>query len=236
MKKILTAFLISLGVLLYPNVAKSALLMITGTNNFTTGANNDFQSNWFGYRNLGAPVTISTTQPNVQLTFELIFREAGLNNVFVWAGSNPFMFNGSSIPNMTLPTSFPTQTVTVSSPGPLPFYFLSGLDYTSQVNNNQSHVVSGGNTFSFFASIYDPLQNSGPYPPFPSGTTSNVIYLSFDDGWIGAFPDFDYDDLVIRITATQVNNIDEPPSIASVIVSLFLLYLIYRLFSRRNPA
>ena len=199
--------------LLAAGPAQASLLMITGGNSFTTTANNDFAgAGWAGLNNNTA-MTISTTVPNVELTFEFLFRESGFtNNRFEWTGVPTFSFVSTQRGNGSTAGPFPTEVRTMAMAGALPFQFISQAQpSTPNANGSAAQAIgSGPLNYGFWATFNDPFgPNKGN--PVNSGDTGTVLWLGFDDS--GANADDDFDDLIIRITA-RVIEVPEPASLA----------------------
>jgi len=114
---------------------------------------------------------------NVAVTFDFMGKEAAFTNALV-IGNNVIL-NNNSAPGTT---SGPLPFSLTSTPGLLPFLFRN-------ITSGNLDAANGGAIASglqmAFAKIYD-----------------SVFYAFFDDG--GAGPDADFDDMVIRITATDL--------------------------------
>lgn len=201
------------GALVVGGPAEAALLTIMGGQPFTTTANNDFAGAGWRGRNNNVAMTISTTVPNVELTFEFLFRESGYTkNEFQWTASPTFSFVSSQRSNLSSGGPFPTQVRTMGTAGALPFQFVSQAQPTNpNANGEAAELVGAGSlNYGFWATFNDP---TGPNKsnPVNSGDTGTVLWLGFDDS--GGNTDDDFDDLIIRITAREIG-IAEPASLA----------------------
>ena len=203
------------GALLAAGPAMASLLMITGGQSFTTSANNDYAgAGWTGRSN-DVAMTISTTVPNVVLTFEFLFRESGFtNNRFEWTAAPTSSFVSTQRVNLSFAGPFPTEVRTMAAAGDLPFQFVSEAQ-PGVLNANGSAaqtIGSGPLNYGFWATFNDPFgPNKGS--AVNSGDTGTVLWLGFDDG--GRSSDDDFDDLIIRITA-RVIEVPEPASLALI--------------------
>jgi hypothetical protein len=135
------------------------------------------------------------------ITATLIGWEAGANNRFQWDGVTIFTGGkaGTGIQtsgNLGAPVGT-TATFTVN-PGLLPFSFLSSIPNGNVANG--SNIAPGNNRGNFFVTFTDSddyttldqiKNNATPYG-------GRVAWLWFDD--LGAGPDDNHDDLVVRIS------------------------------------
>lgn len=195
--------------------AQASLLMITGGDSFITTANNDFAGAGWRGRNNNTAMTISTTVPNVALTFEFLFRESGFtNNRFEWTAPVTFSFVSTQRSNLSFAGPFPTEVRTMATAGALPFQFVSQAQPgTPNVNGQAAQLIGTGPlNYGFWATFNDPAgPNKGTL--VNTGATGSVLWLGFDDS--GKNSDDDFDDLIIRITA-RVIEVPEPASLALI--------------------
>lgn len=201
------------GALVVAAPATAALLTITGGQAFTTTANNDFAGAGWAGRNNNVAMTISTTAPNVELTFEFLFRESGFTaNAFEWTAGPTFSFVSTQRANLSFAGPFPTQVRTMAAAGPLPFQFVSQAQPGNPNANGEAAELIGAGplNYGFWATFNDPT-GPGKGNPVNSGDTGTVLWLGFDDS--GRDADDDFDDLIIRITA-RVIGVPEPASLA----------------------
>jgi hypothetical protein len=198
MRKLLLAGVAVLGMTLAAAGAQAAYV---GTVPMASQANNQVIppltkiEGWYG-ANLylvGGPAQITAT---------LIGSEAGATNSFVWDGNTLFSISGTSPGGVgTLGNPVGTQSVinNVLS-GLLPFTFTSTIA-NGTVNNGQN-LDPGQNKGNFFIT----LTNSNDYNSIDqtiNGITpgsGTVAWLFFDD--LGAGPDDNHDDLVVRLEIT----------------------------------
>lgn len=213
MKKILLATTAAFGIL-FSSEANASLLQLIGGNTFVTLPNNSYAGSlWVGRTNPVTPMSLVTTQNNVTLTFEYVFREINPPaSSFNWTGSGPTLFPGNAIPNNTVVPTPPSFTVTMPTAGLIPFKFSTIL----------GDVVNGGTGFtdpfvftrlySTFISFNDPFSSSKSNP-VPSGSTGNVAWIAFDASPL--FTDLDYDDMIIKVTASVPSvAVSEPNALA----------------------
>jgi hypothetical protein len=147
-----------------------------------------------------------------QITATLIGVEAGFSNTFVWNGGNVFTATGT---NGTLQNPIGTQQVfnNVLS-GLLPFAFNTSGPAAGDVTNGSNAVPNGGNG-NFFVTF----TNSNDYTTIDQiadGSTAaggTVAWIFYDD--LGAGPDDNHDDLVVRLQITGGTiTVPEPASMA----------------------
>ena len=193
--------------------ASASLLSITGGQAFTTMANNDFAGAGWAGRNNNVEMTILTTVPNVELTFEFLFRESGFtNNRFEWVAAPTFSFVSTQRVNLSTVGPIPNGTRTMASAGPLPFQFVSQAQPGNPNANGEAAELIGAGPLNYgFWATFNPPNGPGKGNPVSSGATGTVLWLGFDDS--GGNTDDDFDDLIIRITARQLP-IAEPASLA----------------------
>lgn len=177
--------------------AEAGLLEITGGDPYTTPASNNYSSPWAGRVNATNAMTVSTTEANVTLTYEFIFKEAGFVNTF----TTPF---GSILNTDAYGTSVGGLQAAV---GALAFSFTTPSAPGAPLNNGSAGLLvgTGPDNYSFFATT----NAAGGTSAVASGATGDVVYLAFDDS--GARNDDNHDDMIIKITATAV---PEPTTLA----------------------
>ena len=138
---------------------------------------------------------------NVYLTFTYMGYEAGYTNVsapqFAYGGIPMFTNKTTSSGTSTVPVLFNV----LADPGLVPFLF-------ETIDGGNLAAVNGG-------AIADGLSIAFAIVP---NTNNSQVYAFFDDG--GAGPDKDYDDMVVRITATNCIDCAAPPSSVPVPATL----------------
>lgn len=134
------------------------------------------------FTSFGAGQGLLVSPENVYLTFDYVGKEAAYTNELKLIFGNTLLFDTAI--NSAGATSGPMLFDVLSNPGAVPFYFQS-------VTNGNKKATNGGSVASGLAIAFACLVPGG-----------NVCYAFFDDG--GAGPDKDWDDMVIRITATDI--------------------------------
>lgn len=146
----------------------------------------------------GAPATIEAT---------LIGSEAGATNRFFWNGNQIFQISGTSnagVGNLGSPVGT-TANFNVL-PGLLPFAFTSTIANGNVANGN--NLAPGSNQGNFFVTLGDCIEVGTQASGSCLDTTINgsspsagtVAWIWFDD--LGAGPDDNHDDMVIRLQIT----------------------------------
>jgi hypothetical protein len=132
------------------------------------------------FTSFGAGQGLLVSPENVFLTFDYIGKEASFTNEFKLVFGSAIVFDTQT--SSTGSTSGPILFDVLANPGAVPFYFQS-------VTNGNKTATNGGSVASGLGIAF-------------ACATTNVCYAFFDDG--GAGPDKDWDDMVIRITATDI--------------------------------
>jgi hypothetical protein len=148
---------------------------------------------------------------NVFLTFAFVGKEAAFTNLAVSMAST--LFSNNAVPG---PGSSVTQLFNAGPGGGLvPFLFQS-------TNYNPDRVATNGGTINQSLGIAF------------SCVLSNVCYAFFDDG--GGGVDRDWDDMVVRITATDVATTPLPASLPLFAGGLALVVLLARRRKQKRSA
>lgn len=121
------------------------------------------------------------------VTYEYLGAEAGWKNSFTPTGAGTFTSNVTAVGKTT------SQVVAASGWDLLDFKFESVLPQTVQNGFNPNNVVPNAN---FFVSFND---KGGVVPGLSTG---DFAYIALDDG--GAQNDDNHDDLVVKISVSQV--------------------------------
>jgi hypothetical protein len=136
---------------------------------------------------------------NVTLRFDYMGKEAGYTNETVLVFGDEVLFDTSSgVPGTT--SSGPRDFSFGSSPTLVPFYFKT-LNNTPLNTSDDKSAYNGS-----------PI-DTGLAIAFACLASGDVCYAFFDDG--GAGPDRDWDDLVVRISATS-HDIPQTPAPAAL--------------------
>ena len=180
MKKSGIALVVSAGLALASH-ANAALIEVVGDDNtsgFTIQPNNDYPFLDGASGQIGAGVTATSDDP-FELTFEYLFKEADYNN--------GFLVNGTEIFNTATAQAGDTFTMTWYGGATL-------LDFQFRPDG-LTNVTNAGNDGGAPANIFT----------MTDPETGDII-LALDDS--GFNNDDDYNDLVVRVSATAIN---EPP-------------------------
>lgn len=184
MKKLGNMLVLATSVI-FASAANAALIEAQGGKDWTIhGTNNEI--NDFGLEGATGTVgstIVSTSSAPIQLTFEYLFKEADYTNRFYVNGQQLFT-TGSTAYGAT-------ETITWTGTGPLDFHFVAGPN---------GDVTNSGNSKGNLANFW--TQWDG---------VSDTLIIALDDGGNGN--DDDYDDMIIRITATA-RPVPEPATLA----------------------
>jgi hypothetical protein len=199
--RILTASILGLALAAAANAGP--INLIGGTaGTIPGGATNEYIPGLFpgpqigGY--YGSQIEVDLDVPTVGI-FEFFGAEAGFINAFMLASSVLFTHPSGTIISPDLSTPLASATV-----GPDTGTFLIPFSFT--VNSGAGSVTNGANPDdsaglaigpNFFASCnpFGTAAGSG-------GTSCSSIYIFLDDG--GAGSDDNHDDMLVRITASQI--------------------------------
>lgn len=223
MRMMLLAATAALGLTVTAGAAQAGLLKIEGGNAYSTPTVNNYSSGWAGRLN-SAPLTalsVLTTEANVTLTFEYLYRESGFtqNRFVLGAGGAGSQFVSTDRANMALPGPFPTLVRNQAAAGLIDFGFFSQANPLVEVENGAPGIPTTRNAsrvvlfweYGFFATTNNPF-GPGKGAAVASGAEGDVVWLAFDDG--GARDD-NHDDKIIRITAVAAPVVvPEPATLA----------------------
>ncbi len=181
MKNAGIAVAISAGLALasHSNAALIEVVQDENTSDFTMQPNNDYGLLDGASGQICAGVTATSNDP-IELTFEYLFKEAAYNN--------GFLVNGTEIFNTATASMGDTFTMTWYGGATL-------LDFQFRPNG-LPNVTNGGNDSGAPANIFS----------LTDPATGDII-LALDDS--GFNNDDDYDDLVVRVSATAAT---QPPT------------------------
>jgi hypothetical protein len=141
---------------------------------------------------------------NVFLTFDYMGKEAGFTNQFILTLGNTVLFNTAV--NSPGATTGATLFDVGADPGAVPFKFRA-------VTPGNKDAINGGAIASGLRLAFAKVSDS-------------VWYTFFDDG--GAGPDKDFDDMVIRITATDIPSVPVPAALPLFASGMGALWLVAR--------
>lgn len=223
MRSMLLAATAAIALTFTAGAAQAGLLKIEGGNAYATPTVNNYSVGWAGRLN-SSPLTalsVLTTEANVTLTFEYLYRESGFtrNRFVLGAGGPGNEFVSTDRANMALGGPFPTLTTMQASAGLIDFGFFSQANPLVEVQNGGPGVPTTRNAsravlfweYGFFATVNDPF-GPGKGAAVASGAEGDVVWLAFDDG--GARDD-NHDDMILKITARAAPTIvPEPAALA----------------------
>jgi hypothetical protein len=206
MKKFLFAGVAALGLSL-GSVANAAVI---GTVPMGPSQNNQVISPFTTIEGFyGANVYLNAGPGGADIKATLIGREAGNTNSFLFNGGTIFTLGGGTSGTLGSPIGTNVTFNNVAS-GLLDFAFTTSVNaLTGNVTNGSNLAPNGGNGnfFVTFGGSIDSVANGST----PVGGT--VAWLFYDD--LGAGPDDNHDDLVVRLEITNgVVTVPEPASLA----------------------
>jgi hypothetical protein len=165
---------------------------------------------------VGGPATITATRIGI---------EAGNGNSFTWNGLTPAGFGPASTDGGTLGTPFngglTTAVFAAVASGLLPFGFTTNGSPSNADASNATNVRPGLGFGNFFVTLGNCAAltcidgDGGPNPNSVDGVTASsgtVAWIFYDD--LGAGPDDNHDDFVVRLEITGGSfQIPEPASL-----------------------
>ncbi|SRR5690554_2461788 len=183
MKKLGNMLVLATSVM-FASAANAALIEAQGGDSWTIAGTNG-QINDYGLEGATGTVgstIVSTSDAPILLTFEYLFKEAEFTNGFYVNGAQVFSTGSSNYGD--------THQITWTGTGALNFHFTPGtLGIVTNAGNDGADPAN-------FWTQWDGVSNS--------------LIIALDDS--GNRNDDDYDDMIIRITATQ--QVPEPATLA----------------------